>query len=472
MFPVTFWLGRRLPLCRIPVVAAAVCHVSASQATCRVSRSCWERDRDLVAFSGSEGLRPLALLSSPFLPLSLFPSSPAVEGSFWRSGAVERPGAREPSWGGFSVLSSGFCSEGGTLAVAFGVATGQSSRSTFCGSDDALVAFSPPCRVAAGQWPRLRSDLLTLNATGDTPVVAIRLFWLLFCLTVFRLLVPCRVCRRWPTAPPGFPGGVPCVPVPAGLVLVTSQLCRFCGDCPACSLFARCSALEGLSHLEVVSVSWDPHPREPIEGVLRATNSELRGKRGLGSDDESFVELSCLGLGRRGVWSSWRRLDSPLSHCLSLHWFWSHVVVSGVRPQLGQAAVLRELVCFCGGSVSPFAGAEAGARLASRACGLLVPLLAASGGGLVAVVVTTFPHDFLFRVPVRGGTGVCGLPTSWRVRVRSGSACGPSTLWRSEVAVLVDCSSLVSTVAVPPQSLRGVDCNTRCPGFRPVSWDD
>ncbi|MQL93163.1 hypothetical protein Taro_025802 [Colocasia esculenta] len=33
------------------------------------------------------------------------------------------------------------------------------------------------------------------------------------------------------------------------------------------------------------------------------------------------------------------RLVSPLSHCLSLRWFRSHVVVSGVRPQLGQAAI-------------------------------------------------------------------------------------------------------------------------------------
>ncbi|MQM16569.1 hypothetical protein Taro_049528 [Colocasia esculenta] len=198
-------------------------------------------------------------------------------------------------------FSSGFCSKGGTLAVAFGVATGQSSHSTFWGSDDALVAFSPSCRLAAGQWPRLRSGLLTLNATGryvafrrrppgrrdlvatgwlspscsegDTLVVAIRLFWLLFCLAVFRLLMLCRVCRRWPTAPPGFPEGVPCVPVPAGLVLVTSQLCRFCGDCPACSLFARCSALEGLSHLEVVSVSWDPHALHFIKIAVASKRS-------------------------------------------------------------------------------------------------------------------------------------------------------------------------------------------------------
>ncbi|MQL83803.1 hypothetical protein Taro_016303 [Colocasia esculenta] len=40
---------------------------------------------------------------------------------------------------------------------------------------------------------------------------------------------------------------------------------------------------------------------------------------------------------------SWRRPDRPLSHCLSLRWFRSHIVVSGVRPQLGQAAMLRVL---------------------------------------------------------------------------------------------------------------------------------
>ncbi|MQL88052.1 hypothetical protein Taro_020599, partial [Colocasia esculenta] len=79
----------------------------------------------------------------------------------------------------------------------------------------------------------------------------------------------------------------------------------------------------------VVSVAWDPRPREPVEGVLRATSVlELVAHV---CDAEGF-----------GVLSS-RRLDSPLSHCLSLCWFRSHVVVPGVRPQLGQAAVLRVL---------------------------------------------------------------------------------------------------------------------------------
>ncbi|MQM17873.1 hypothetical protein Taro_050854 [Colocasia esculenta] len=55
-----------------------------------------------------------------------------------------------------------------------------------------------------------------------------------------------------------------------------------CGGCPACSLFARCLALEGLSRSELVR-----------------------------------------------------------SHCLSRRWFRSHVVVSGMGPQLGRAAVVH-----------------------------------------------------------------------------------------------------------------------------------
>ncbi|MQL71277.1 hypothetical protein Taro_003577 [Colocasia esculenta] len=44
-----------------------------------------------------------------------------------------------------------------------------------------------------------------------------------------------------------------------------------------------------------------------------------------------------------------------------------------------------------------------------------------------------------------GGTSVCGFPTWWLSRVRGGSACGPSTLCRSEVPVLEvrRCSHLV-----------------------------
>ncbi|MQL87601.1 hypothetical protein Taro_020151 [Colocasia esculenta] len=141
--------------------------------------------------------------------------------------------------------------------------------------------------------------------------------------------------------------------------------------------------------------------------------------------------------------------------------------------------------CFCGGSVSPFARAEAGARLVSGGRGQGVPLLAASGGGLVAVVVTMFSSrpfqvfpvalacTVVIAWPCLVSVGVIGLAlcrpvllvvlalvSSWLrssvpgcqsvvapacvvsrprgvSRVLSGSECGPSTLWRSEVAVLV-----------------------------------
>ncbi|MQM23795.1 hypothetical protein Taro_056865, partial [Colocasia esculenta] len=100
-----------------------------------------------------------------------------------------------------------------------------------------------------------------------------------------------------------------------------------------------------------------------------------------------------------------------------------------MRPQLAQAAVLHVL----GGFVSPFVGAEAGARLASRGLERRVPLLAASGGGLVAVVVTaSVPGCQSVVAPACVVSRPRGVS-----RVRSGSACGPSTLWRSEVAVLV-----------------------------------
>ncbi|MQM12375.1 hypothetical protein Taro_045291 [Colocasia esculenta] len=235
-------------------------------------------------------------------------------------------------------------------------------------------------------------------------------------------------------------------------------------------LFARCLALEGLSRSEVVSIFWDPHPREPVEGDIQAMSVlELAAHV---CDAEGFEVLS------------WRRPDSPLSHCLSLRWFQSHVVVSGVSPQLGQAAVLHVFCVSMAALSRPCTGAEVGARLASRACRLRVPLLAASGGGLVAVVVTTFPHDVSKCSPIAlAGTIVIAWPclvfrglrwsghgqtrasggsrsVSSRYRssvlwcqsvvahvcmasrpcgvpgVRGGSACGPSTLWRFEVAVL------------------------------------
>ncbi|MQL97115.1 hypothetical protein Taro_029801 [Colocasia esculenta] len=179
-----------------------------------------------------------------------------------------------------------------------------------------------------------------------------------------------------------------------------------------------------------------------LVSLLRVAPGYERAR--VGSPRERTLEL------RR---KRWFRIATPLSHCLSLRWFRSHVVVLGMRPQLGQAAVLRVLCVSMAALSRPCAGAEAGARLASRACGLRVPLLAASGGGLVAVVVMTFPHDThasggfrsvssQFLSPALGCQSVvalacvasrpCGVSG-----VRGGSACGPLSLWRSEVAVLV-----------------------------------
>ncbi|MQM08138.1 hypothetical protein Taro_040992, partial [Colocasia esculenta] len=138
----------------------------------------------------------------------------------------------------------------------------------------------------------------------------------------------------------------------------------------------------------VVSVVWDPHPREPIEGVIWATSVlklacndhpytdelggkalavkgltwrtlELRGKRGLDSGAESFVEHSCPGRDAEVVeavlFPAWPRqsfVTLPLSALVS-------EPRSGARrgaaawPGCGGACIL---VVFYGGSVSLFRG--------------------------------------------------------------------------------------------------------------------
>ncbi|MQL78379.1 hypothetical protein Taro_010813 [Colocasia esculenta] len=81
---------------------------------------------------------------------------------------------------------------------------------------------------------------------------------------------------------------------------------------------------------------------------------------------------------------------------------------------------------------------EAGARLASKGRGRCVLLLAASGGVLVAVVVTMFPVATCCPIlHVHDGTGVCGFPTSCCVQGLGWFCLWPSTWWRFEVVVLV-----------------------------------
>ncbi|MQL88073.1 hypothetical protein Taro_020625 [Colocasia esculenta] len=311
--------------------------------------------------------------------------------------------------------------------------------------------------IFASRWPCLGYGLLMLNATGR--YVAFRSKGgTLVVVTLWRqvghhLLVQ-KATRLWSHSgylvsilPGSVPGSraVPYVPAladgPSGdfrKACRVCQSCHFCGGCPSSSLFTRCSALEGLSRSDIVSVAWDPVLESLLREYsrLRACSSwhptwrtlELRGKRVPGVDQTVLVSLPHSTL-----------VPEPRREVKHGAAAW---------PSCGVACV----VCFCGGSVSPFAGVEAGARLASRACGLWVPLLAASGGGLVVVVVTVFPHD------TRASSGFCSVssrfcgsilgcqsvvaPACMASRpggvstVRGGSACGPSTLWRSEVAVL------------------------------------
>ncbi|MQM19874.1 hypothetical protein Taro_052889, partial [Colocasia esculenta] len=135
----------------------------------------------------------------------------------------------------------------------------------------------------------------------------------------------------------------------------------------------------------------------------------LRGKRGLDSGAESFVELSWLGLGHRG---------------------W---------PEFYPVQASQSFVSLPHSTLVPEPRAEAGARLASRACGLRVPLLAASSGGLVAVVVT-IPVLLVVSASVfswfRGP--VCGFFASFVCALQWVVVAAASRAWRS--ALLLELS--------------------------------
>ncbi|MQL78850.1 hypothetical protein Taro_011287, partial [Colocasia esculenta] len=150
------------------------------------------------------------------------------------------------------------------------------------------------------------------------------------------------------------------------------------------SLLRECSGLRACS-------SW-----QPTEQTL-----EMRAKRGLNSGAKSFVELSCLGRDAKVVeailFPAWPRqsfVSLPRSTLFP-------EPRREVRREVGQAAVLRVLCVSVAALSHPSAGVEAGARLASRACGLRIPVLAASGGGLVVIIVTALLHDFLLLWPLR-----------------------------------------------------------------------
>ncbi|MQL96828.1 hypothetical protein Taro_029509 [Colocasia esculenta] len=127
--------------------------------------------------------------------------------------------------------------------------------------------------------------------------------------------------------------GWPLVAVAMIVAMVSRRLRRAQQDLFS---FAQCSALEGFSARQVVTVTWDPYPRAPVSegvapggGCAQVSDFERRGKQ-------------------------WGQRLSP-SHCLTLRWFWSHVGRSGVGPQFDRTAVAPD----CGFS-NPFLGAVRG----------------------------------------------------------------------------------------------------------------
>ncbi|MQM18824.1 hypothetical protein Taro_051821 [Colocasia esculenta] len=136
-----------------------------------------------------------------------------------------------------------------------------------------------------------------------------------------------------------------------GLSSLQASCADFCGGCPASSLFARWSALEGLFVRQVVTVTWDPQPRTSVRG------SSLGG----GCAQVTDLEQKGKTVGIEAVWVTevvealfWCGPTSP-SHCLTLRWFWSHVGRLGVGPQFGRTAVVVVVLC-CGSLASLYQG--------------------------------------------------------------------------------------------------------------------
>ncbi|MQL86670.1 hypothetical protein Taro_019202, partial [Colocasia esculenta] len=115
----------------------------------------------------------------------------------------------------------------------------------------------------------------------------------------------------------------------------------------------RCLALEALSRSEVVSVSWDTHPREPVEGVLWATSMlelaadwadfRAEGKMSPVLGCQSVMAPACVasrpcgvsgvrGGSTCGLSTLWRSEVAVLAvrHC-------SHLVVAWLTPLLPSA---------------------------------------------------------------------------------------------------------------------------------------
>ncbi|MQL82830.1 hypothetical protein Taro_015306 [Colocasia esculenta] len=112
---------------------------------------------------------------------------------------------------------------------------------------------------------------------------------------------PARLVTRSPRRPRSCRGGAPDRDMVATLLCVASRTVASGGR--VIGVDATCQAVvTAFPVFEVVTIAWDPRPREPVEGVLRATSvlelaatrrtPELRGKRWLGQWRVSRLQSS------------------------------------------------------------------------------------------------------------------------------------------------------------------------------------
>ncbi|MQM22388.1 hypothetical protein Taro_055440 [Colocasia esculenta] len=141
------------------------------------------------------------------------------------------------------------------------------------------------------------------------------------------------------------------------------------GGCPTSPLSPSAWHLRACPVQRLSPFSWDPHPWEPVEGILRAM---------------SMLELAAM------------LADSRAEGKMVVGSGIDHVMVSGVGPQLGRAAVVRVWCVLYSGSLASLY--REGYRQESAAGELEV--------NLVALAYTM----------VRVLSGCLGSLTSWRVR--------------------------------------------------------
>ncbi|MQL92275.1 hypothetical protein Taro_024897 [Colocasia esculenta] len=147
-------------------------------------------------------------------------------------------------------------------------------------------------------------------------------------------------------------------------------------------LFAWCLALEGLSRSEVVSISWDPHPRKPLRehsGLL----AEVR--LGIGQSLLLLTASLCVGMSQAGKQREW-----PACPPLGCQW--------------------RCLGCCCCDSSRSWVPVCGGTGV----CGF--PTMQCVRGPRWFYLWALNLVESRSWVPVCGGTGMCGFLTMQCVR--------------------------------------------------------